>query len=152
MAHFSFTVSSDGPLRELAFDCHVSKAFDPADPPSHRSFRQYRAIFDTGATNSVISQRVVDGCGLKPLTMVRVHTANGEHLCEVYSVNIELPNRVGFPLVRVTKQTLAPHFDILIGMDIIGSGDFAVTNWNGKTVFSFRHPSIETIDFCLPKP
>ena len=32
-------------------------------------------------------------------------------------------------------------------MDIIGTGDFAVTNLDGKTVFTFRIPSAERIDF-----
>jgi hypothetical protein len=37
--------------------------------------------------------------------------------------------------------------DVLIGMDIIGEGDFAVTHQDGKTTFSFRVPSLKTIDF-----
>ena len=32
-------------------------------------------------------------------------------------------------------------------MDIINQGDFAVSNKDGKTAFSFRLPSIECIDF-----
>ena len=34
-----------------------------------------------------------------------------------------------------------------IGMDIISQGDFAVSNFNGTTVFTFRPPSKATIDF-----
>jgi uncharacterized protein YchJ len=37
--------------------------------------------------------------------------------------------------------------DALIGMDIIASGDFAITNFNGKTTISYRTPSIQEIDF-----
>jgi hypothetical protein len=37
--------------------------------------------------------------------------------------------------------------DVLIGMDIISRGDFALTHKEGKTVFSFRYPSLATIDF-----
>ena len=32
-------------------------------------------------------------------------------------------------------------------MDIIASGDFSVTNLDGKTIFSYRHPSIKHIDY-----
>lgn len=32
-------------------------------------------------------------------------------------------------------------------MDIISRGDFAITNFGGKTTFSFRIPSTEEIDF-----
>lgn len=37
--------------------------------------------------------------------------------------------------------------DVLIGMDIINQGDFAITNQNDKTMLSFRMPSRESIDF-----
>lgn len=36
---------------------------------------------------------------------------------------------------------------MLVGMDIIGHGDFAVTNHNGKTIFTYRCPSTNQIDF-----
>ncbi len=45
-------------------------------------------------------------------------------------------------MVGVVKNT-----DALIGMNIINQGDFAVTNLNGRTKFSFRYPSINDIDF-----
>lgn len=34
-----------------------------------------------------------------------------------------------------------------LGVDVIGIGDFAITNFNGKTVLSFRAPSMECIDY-----
>lgn len=36
---------------------------------------------------------------------------------------------------------------MLIGMDIITTGDFSITNYNEHTTMSFRTPSIQTIDF-----
>ena len=79
--------------------------------------------------------------------MARVHTASAEVDAEVYLVNIGLPNGVGFLHVQVTKGTIAPGVDVLIGMDIINQGDFTVTNKGGITVFSFRYPSAIHIDF-----
>jgi len=38
--------------------------------------------------------------------------------------------------------------DMLIGMDVINHGDFAISNFDGKTTFSFRIPSLAKIDFC----
>jgi len=32
-------------------------------------------------------------------------------------------------------------------MDVIGMGDFAVSNFNGKTSFTFRIPSVAEADF-----
>ena len=59
------------------------------------------------------------------------------------------------PHVRVTEVQLIPDDNVadnkqpqlLIGMDIIDLGDFAVTNADGITAFSFRIPSVEEIDF-----
>ena len=36
---------------------------------------------------------------------------------------------------------------MLIGMNIITKGDFAVTNYQGNTTMSFRVPSLQKIDF-----
>ena len=107
----------------------------------------FSAIWDTGATNSVITQAVVDACGLIATGMAEVHHVDGSSQVETYLVNIGLPNNVGYPGVRVTKGDLPDGDDVLIGMDIITTGDFAVTNVNGTTVLSFRFPSIEHIDF-----
>lgn len=68
-------------------------------------------------------------------------------LANVYLVAIFLPNKVAFTSVRVTEAPLPTGTDVLIGMDMISQGDFAVTNFGGKTVFSFRIPSMQTIDY-----
>src|SRR5271154_6452440 len=108
MPRRSFTGSAEGLLRELAFDCRIAEGFAAKDPAGHEPFHKFRAIFDTGATNSVITQRVVDTCGAKQISLARVHHADGESISEVYLVTIVLPNGVRFPLVRVTKQRLPP--------------------------------------------
>ena len=108
---------------------------------------KFNAIWDTGATKSVITQAVVDACGLAPTGMANVKTAAGPSQAETYLVNFGLPNRVGIPVIRVTKMQLTGGADILIGMDIISRGDFSVTNFNGATKFSFRMPSIKHIDY-----
>lgn len=142
-----FTVTAGGSLRELVTKCGIIAAFEGDAPPSgHPPYGEFDAIWDTGATNSVISKRVVDACQLKPISMAQVHTANGSCLSEVYLVNVRLPNGVGFRNVRVTNQALFGH-PVLIGMDIICQGDFAVTNLGHKTKFSFRFPSKRHIDF-----
>ena len=51
-----------------------------------------------------------------------------------------------FPMMRVAKVA-AVGVDVIIGMDVIGAGDFAVTHQNGKTTFSFCCPSRKEIDF-----
>ena len=70
----------------------------------------------------------------------------GSKIVQEFLVNVGLPNEVVFSSIRVTLGGFSDA-DVLIGMDIISQGDFAVTNFNQRTVFSFRVPSLETIDF-----
>ena len=95
----------------------------------------------------MISPKVVDACGLSSIGVQRVRYASGTaDNVETFLVNIRLPNNVGFSPLRVTLGELGDA-DLLIGMDIINQGDFAVTNSQNKTKFSFRIPSQADIDF-----
>lgn len=144
----SFTVIAQGGLLEvLQTACHICQGFDPAGGGAHPQFFEYQAIWDTGATASVITQAVVDACGLKPIGVVQTHGVHGTELSEVYLVNIRLPQGVAFMHVQVSKGKLVGGANVLIGMDIITQGDFAVTNKAGTTVFSFRLPAQTHIDF-----
>jgi Aspartyl protease len=147
--YHGFTLTATGRLRVLRTTCHACQAFDPRTVPQqqHPPYSQFQAIWDTGATGSVITQDVVNTCGLKPIGMVKVQSANGVADTETYLVNLRLPNNVTIPNVTVTRADLGANVQILIGMDIITLGDFAITNAGGKTMFSFRAPSMRHIDF-----
>lgn len=106
------------------------------------------AQWDTGATKTCISKAVVDRLGLVPVSQTMVLTPSGERLLDVYVVDVLLRNNVTVPDVLAIGAEIGNQgIDLLIGMDIIGLGDFAVTNVNDKTQFSFRIPSSERIDF-----
>ncbi|SPF43691.1 conserved hypothetical protein [Candidatus Sulfopaludibacter sp. SbA4] len=51
-------------------------------------------------------------------------------------------------MVLVAKVALLGGIDAIIGMDILGLGDFAVTHHSGNTTFSFCCPSRKEIDFA----
>ena len=126
--------------------CSVSAAWDPRSGTPKPPAVEFDAIWDTGATNSVISQVVIDKCGLKPTGMAQVHAVNKVSWSETYLTNIILPNAVTCVGVRVTRGKI-PGTEMLIGMDIINKGDFSVTNCDGHSQFSYRTPSIEHIDY-----
>ena len=105
------------------------------------------AIWDTGATNSVITQAVVDACGLLPTGMTKVSDVRGDTQAETYLVNIGCPPNMLFYGARATKGKLTGNADVLIGMNIINKGDFAVTHPKGVTQFTFRIPSGADINF-----
>jgi len=142
----SFTLKLPGLTNILVTPTKVGIAFDPlltVPPP----LKEFNAIWDTGATNTAISKRVVDECGLKPTGMTEVHFGGGTEIRDTYFVSIMLPNDVGFTQVRVTQFDAIRDTDVLIGMDIITQGDFAITHKDRKTTFSFRCPSVECLDF-----
>ncbi len=144
----SFTVTARGGLlRVLQTPCQIAQGFDPTGAGPHPPFVEFQAIWDTGATASVITQAVVDACALKPIGMVQTHGVHGTELSEVYLVNIRLPQGVAFMHIQVTKGKLFGEANVLIGMDIITSGDFSITNKGGVTIFSFRIPSQTHVDF-----
>lgn len=146
----SFTTTYNGLSRVLQNEVYISADFDPSSEKiklkDHKA-KKYKAIWDTGATGTAITQKVVDECALKPIGVVNVHTAAGLNKTNLYLINVWLPNKIIIPNVRATLGKMGTDVNVLIGMDIISKGDFAVTNIKGKTVFSFRFPSVECIDF-----
>lgn len=148
----AFTLRSNNLLRELKTPCWISKAFDPkkiGNTPIKPPIKQYTALWDTGATGTVISKRVAQELGIQPIGVRKVFTASsgntGIHTNE-YMINVYLPNNVGIAFVHATEGALN-GFDVLVGMDIISKGDLAITHKNGKTTFSFQMPSTHDIDF-----
>ena len=150
--HFSFIARADKRMRVLLTSVRISPAFDPITTASHPQMEEFGAIWDTGATGTVVTQRVIDKCALKPTGMTNVHTANGPTTSPTYLVNVGLPNRVMMGDIKVTRGVIHGDVDVLIGMDIISQGDLAVTNYMGKTAFTFRIPSLECIDFVKSSP
>lgn len=120
-------------------------------PNTKPNIRTFIAIWDTGATSTVITPNVVEKCGLIPSGKTDLHgVAGSKKGADTYLVTLILPNGVRVNGVRVAEvSTIASQdkCDVLIGMDIITLGDFSVTNVGKKTVFSFRIPSCKTIDY-----
>ncbi len=148
----AFTVTANnGRLRELITDIKVSQPiFETSISQNDRRLYSTKALWDTGATNSVITKDTVSRLGLLPISKTIASHAGGISTVNVYLVNIYLPNKIIIPGVRVTECENKDHFGVIIGMDIITLGDFAVTNLHNKTVFSYRYPSSEIIDFVKP--
>jgi hypothetical protein len=142
----ALTIAGDGLLKELQSQFKVGTPIVDPDNPSGKMTNEVVGIWDTGATGSVITQSVVDALGIQPITMTMVHGVHGTEISPVYLVDFYLPSNVIMRGVNVTLGKL-PGVEVLIGMDIINMGDFAVTNPAGKTKMSFRVPSQTDIDF-----
>ena len=106
------------------------------------------ALWDTGATNSCISRSVATTLSLVSNGSMPILTPSGDITVNTYLVDVTLPNDVYIPDIMVCDSEIDNQgIGMLIGMDIITKGDFAVSNYNGKTVFSFRMPSESRLDF-----
>ena len=156
MQHHAFTSRYNSRTRVVFTKVDVCLPVTPEEAQAQKvEFREYIAIWDTGATHSAITKKVADDLDLKPTGIAEVRYGSGKASTNTYLVNLSLPNKVMVGQVRVTEVQLVPDPNIpedkqpqlLIGMDIISLGDFAVTNANNKTTFSFRVPSVEEIDF-----
>ena len=148
---FGFTTHASQRVRELKNQIRVSEASEPSPGIPLPTQKEYTAIWDTGATGTVITPKVVADLVLQPSGKVTVQGVGqagvpAQHLCNTFLVNIYLPNNVVIVGVRVSENSLA-GCDVLIGMDVICAGDFAVTNANGKTTWTYRFPPYEEIDF-----
>jgi predicted aspartyl protease len=104
------------------------------------------ALWDTGATRSVIIPEVARQLNLKPTGNSLINTANGQVNMYLYKVNLILENDLKFNNV-IVAETQLPSTQVLIGMDVISKGDMALTNGNQKTTFSFQIPATRNIDF-----
>ncbi|MBS1777851.1 MAG: SEC-C domain-containing protein [Bacteroidetes bacterium] len=148
--HSAFTIHEDSILREIITSCQVSIPWHPTVNPGTQPppLTNAKALWDTGASNCVITKRLIDALGIQPFTKATVHHGGGTTQCGVYKINIVLPNNVIIPYVNATEgQATTGGFDMIIGMDLITMGDFAITNLGGKTMVSFRTPSNVSIDF-----
>lgn len=140
----AFTTESKGILNVLRNEVLLSpkKELHP-----NSKMMQCKAVWDTGATNSAISVSKARECNLIPNGKAISNTANGMRECNTFVVDLILPCEVVIPNVTITECDLDPNIDMLIGMDVINLGNFSVSNYNGKTKFSFIIPSFEDIDY-----
>ena len=139
----AFTLKSNGILNMLKTDTLVLSDIRKKD--TSYTPKLWRGLWDTGASKSSITQRIVDDLNLIPVGNTNISTANGVVAVNTYFVDFGLPNGVTVKNVLVSCADLGEDIDVLIGMDIIRHGDFSITNVNNKTTFSFRTPSIEEI-------
>ena len=141
----AFTLKSNGILNMLKTDTLVMSDIRKKD--TSYTPKLWRGLWDTGASKSSITQRIVDDLNLIPVGNTNISTANGVVAVNTYFVDFGLPNGVTVKNVLVSCADLGDDIDVLIGMDIIRHGDFSITNVNNKTTFSFRTPSVEEIDY-----
>lgn len=142
----SFTVSAPNKLAVLTTPVNIYST-DKFNKDFKKKKDVYTALWDTGSSITVISDSLATELKLAKAGELDTDTAGGKIKANKYIISLSLPNRLNIENVMVSSGKLGPGIDILIGMDIIGLGDFVISNVDNKTVFSFRFPSTRVIDF-----
>ena len=144
------TVEYDYLARELVSHVTVGQAFKTGE--SLTVFPgSYKAVWDTGATSTCISMSLADRLKLEQIGTCTSHGVTGAAECRTFLVSLILPNGIVVPELEVSDCQGDIGCDVLIGMDVICMGDFAVSNL-GRTVFTYRMPSVQTINFVTQLP
>jgi hypothetical protein len=138
--------------RQIATVVGIDKPYS-LDEDYRNSEKLYKALWDTGATHSTISAKVVRECGLIPTGMgieKRSGKPDDETLVTRYLASLFLPDTDTYFGCLSLVEMECPDHDILIGMDIISLGDFCLSHLGKEVWFSFRLPSIQRFNLTIP--
>lgn len=103
------------------------------------------AIWDTGAEHTVISKDVAKKLNLRIVSKTRMYHAGGDTIVNTYNVFIGFNDDMIIGPINVLEGQFEGNA-ILLGMDVIGSGDLVVTNNEEHTEMAFTIPSTLKID------
>ena len=105
----------------------------------------YHALVDTGADVTCISPQIADEVGLVPRGKKDVASALGVEAANYYLADIALPFGEPDAAEAVAIQTLisgsmevmefqpnSPHYQMLLGRDLIGRGLFSMTTYDKR--------------------
>lgn len=140
----AFTQKAEGLANMLALDIEIS----PVNNPSKKI--KTKGVWDTGATNTVITQEMADKLGILPTGKTKVNTAsetNKDTVTYLVDIFLKADLCVKGAVVTLGKVHTEYGLDCLIGMDIITLGDLSITSFEGKTWLSFRLPSRGHVDY-----
>jgi len=132
IGHYAFDAEFSTVVSELITDVSIFSS------PNSQGIKTY-AVWDTGATHSVLSPKIVNNLQLIPIDSSLVSGINHSQYADIVIASIGLTNGLLLPDIRFSVCDI-PGTDVLIGMDIIMMGDFAISNGDGKTLFSFAIP------------
>ena len=148
MDYAAFTVKYHGRAYQLISDAVIAKSgFNEIPSSGHQ---RIKAMWDTGATGSMITEAAASSLELTPVGCVEVAGIHDVQEVNQYLIDIVFTNTIAFQNIMVTAtKSFALNFQAVIGMDIIGEGGLAVTSrCDGGTTLSFIVPNLEEINFA----
>ena len=142
------TLDYNPPGNRLLSPGYLSRVSDSPEAKTSPPRREFEVLWDTGASASAIDKRIVTKLALQPVDRVDevFHAYGAKKGVDVYAINFSLtPDQSGIDIL-VTEAELE-DCDMLVGMDVITSGDFVVTRHEGRVRMSFRVPPTGGFNF-----
>jgi predicted aspartyl protease len=133
--HHAFDTKYENVVREITTSVTLFSSHNSAKGKCVETF----AVWDTGSTHSVLSPKIVKELGLMPIDTCLVRGINTSQISDIVVATISLTGGLLLTGRRFSVNNI-PGADVLIGMDIIMTGDFVINNADGKTLFSFVIP------------
>ena len=98
------------------------------------------ALWDTGATISAITPKLVKELNFIPVGTVAVRGITGFMDVEFILATIQLPSGLLQQNIKMAVCDFSQDINIILGMDIITLGDFELLHGSNQTNFSFTVP------------
>ena len=106
------------------------------------------ALWDTGAGISAITPEIQKRLKATTIDKKAISGIHNTQIVDVVYITLELPNHVIKKNMKVVVCNITSNVGMILGMDIISMGDFAISNGNNQTLISFAVPPFkEKIDF-----
>jgi predicted aspartyl protease len=99
-----------------------------------------KALVDTGASRSSISNSFVLAAKLISYGKCTIRMAKGEYISSVYTIDVLFPGGMLAKNIKASEFSGQHDFDFIIGMDILRLTDMAISNAKNITVLSLRSP------------
>jgi hypothetical protein len=140
--HRAFIIEYEGLTYEISTPVQLEPIYT-TDKNLLGTQTEIEALWDTGATMTCIKPSLRDRLKLRQSELVEPITMSGiggDVEADGTLVSIWLTPNFVIELCPVYIADFPGDEELLIGMDIITMGDFAVCNANGKTLCSFAVP------------
>ena len=147
MVHKNNSRSSETIVYTHTFDNRAEMIITPIEISEEGNSERMNtnALWDTGSNRTCIIDEIVGKLGLIPNgTATWFHTGNreGEKRRKTYLIDIILPKNILYKSITVAEMSdrdgVFGDYGIVIGMDIIKTGNFIVENIGRKTKMTFR--------------
>ena len=103
------------------------------------------AIWDTGATSSMISASMARKLQLNPIGTIQIAGVHGVQNAKCYLIDIIFKNGFTIENIKVSEASNFGGFDLLVGMDIIKRGVFFIDGTDGDLKVLFQFPTASSI-------